>query len=237
MELPGPPTATVANDRSSILDDRSCHAKLDGLFRAMLQGDDRAFAELFAAFDAKLRRYLVRQIGVARSEPTVEDVLQEVWVRFIQLRRDPPRFANDRSSDERSSSGPFLVQAFLFRIARNLVIDRRRTEKEHLPIDTLDERFHPMTAPRDGSDPEEIMRRAFAELPDDFREVLVLNLELGFRFDEIAVMLGKTPEAIWQRASRARAKLRRLVMNIAQAEGVSLRGYTDEEPTQASRGV
>ena len=205
-------------------------AKWDDLFRRMLGGDDGAFRELFVAFDGKLRRYLVRQIGVERSEPLVEDLLQEIWMRFVNLRRDPPRIGSEG----------FLVQAFLFRIARNLVIDRRRTQREHSQLDTLDERYHPTTAHRDWSDAEEIVRRAFDRLPEDFREVLVLHLELGYRLDEIAAMLGKTPEAIWQRASRARAKLRRLVVEIAKMEGVSLREYTTDpadRSLQAARKI
>jgi RNA polymerase sigma-70 factor (ECF subfamily) len=209
-------TTTVIRKTSSV-----APAEHDVLFRRMLEGDDSAFGSLFAAFDAKLRRYLMRQIGKERSEPLVDDVLQEVWVRFINLRRQPPAMA--------TTGELFHVQAFLFRIARNLVIDRRRTQKEHAGIDTLDERFHPVTGYAERSDAEDIMQRAFERLPEDFREVLILNLELGYRFDEIAEMVGRTPEAIWQRASRARAKLRRLVVEIAKEEGVCLREYTAPE--------
>jgi len=199
-------------------------AEHDELFRRMLDGDDAAFGSLFTAFDGKLRRYLTRQVGTARSEPLVDDLLQEVWVRFINLRTQRPAGS--------FGGQPFHVQAFLFRIARNLVIDRRRTQKEHSALDALDERFHPTTERRERSDAEDIMQRAFARLPEDLREVLILNLELGYRFDEIAEMLERTPEAIWQRASRARAKLRRIVVEIAKEEGISLRDYVQLKETK-----
>jgi len=188
----------------------------DEVFTRMLRGDDSAFELLFVAFDAKLRRYLSRQIGTASTGPLVEDMLQEVWIRFINLRKQPPSKVN----------APFHVQAFLFRVAHNMVIDRRRTWKQHTSIDSLDEHQHPVTRHHTALDAEEIVERAFAQLPDDFREVLELNLHLGYRFDEIAEMLDKTPEAIWQRASRARAKLRHLVVEIAKKEGVSLSKFT-----------
>jgi DNA-directed RNA polymerase specialized sigma24 family protein len=49
------------------------------------------------------------------------------------------------------------------------------------------------------------------ELSFDHREVLILNIYCGYRFDEIAAMMGKSPDAIWARASRARAQLRKAV--------------------------
>jgi len=182
----------------------------DALFWRMLRGDDAAFPPLFAAFNAKLQRFLSRQLGAGAH---VEDLLQEVWVRFINLRTKPPQ------------PGVFHVQAFLFRVARNLSIDYLRTRKAHTPLDELEEHDHPASPSHDLPEAEDLVARALEELPDEFREVLVLNLYLGYRFDEIAEMLDKTPEAIWQRASRARVKLRRIILQMADREKISLREY------------
>lgn len=180
----------------------------DALFWRMLRGDDAAFSPLFAAFNGKLRRFFSRQVG---SGPHVDDLAQEVWIRFINLRTRPPQ------------PGLFHVQAFLFRVARNLSIDYLRTRKEHTALDALAEQDHPAIGEREVPDAESLVSRALERLPDEQREVLVLNLYLGYRFDEIAEMLDKTPDAIWQRASRARAKLRRIILEMARSEGISLR--------------
>ena len=180
----------------------------------MVSGEDAAFAELFAAFNPKLERFFARQLGAGSH---TQDLAQEVWVRTINLRTTPEKVR-----------APFRTQAFLFRVAKNLAIDFLRTRKQHAALDTLEEPLHPVTQTRDTSDPEELVAQAFAMLSDDFREVLTLQLELGYRLDEIAEMLGKSPDAIWARASRARIKLRRLVVELADRRGVSLAQYLEE---------
>jgi RNA polymerase sigma-70 factor (ECF subfamily) len=182
----------------------------DELFWRMLRGDDAAFSPLFMAFNGKLRRFFSRQLG---SGAHVEDLAQEVWVRFINLRTRPPQ------------PGLFHVQAFLFRVARNLSIDYLRTRKEHAALDTLDENDHPIIRERDIPEAEALVTRALEQLPDEQREVLILHLYLGYRFDEIAEIMEKSPEAIWQRASRARAKLRGIILQMAKSEGISLREF------------
>jgi RNA polymerase sigma-70 factor (ECF subfamily) len=186
----------------------------DAALARMVSGDDAAFAELFEAFNPKLERFFARQLGAGAH---TQDLAQEVWVRTINLRRAPEKIRT-----------PFRVQAFLFRVAKNLTIDFLRTRKQHAALDTLEEPQHPVTQVQDLSDPEELVAQAFAMLSDDFREVLTLQLELGYRLDEIAEMLDKSPDAIWARASRARIKLRRLVVELADQRGVSLREFSKE---------
>ncbi|HEY3874361.1 MAG TPA: RNA polymerase sigma factor [Candidatus Kapabacteria bacterium] len=192
----------------------------DEQFWRMLRGDDKAFEAIFKGYNSKLHRFLSRQVGYRADGPTLEDLLQGVWMRFIDLRKKPPMKKEE----------PFLVQAFLFRIARNLSIDFLRTRKDHAPIDSIADEDHPVSDfGQNRPDAEEIVDRAFAELSDEYREVLELNLHLGYRLDEIATMLDKTPEAIWKRASRARAKLRKTVVEMARKEKISLKDYTSQK--------
>ena len=202
------------------------------LFHAMLAGSDPAFFELFQRFQPRLERYVGRQLG--RDAPT-EDLLQELWERVIKLRLKPPKRITANSGSATEEVGEFKTQAFLFRIAHNLCIDHLRAKKDQTSLSLLGEADHPRVVDRaasvivgDALDAEELVARALEELPFEFREVLVLNLYGGYRFDEIAVMLEKSPDAIWARASRARAKLRRLVIELAEQEGVSLKDYTDK---------
>ena len=52
---------------------------------------------------------------------------------------------------------------------------------------------------------------ALDRLPMDQREVLILNAYAGYRYEEIAEMVGETVGAVRTRAWRARAKLGRII--------------------------
>ena len=51
----------------------------------------------------------------------------------------------------------------------------------------------------------------------------------GYTFEEIASMLGKSPDAIWARASRARKKLRELVVVEIEREEQALKIITQSK--------
>ena len=53
------------------------------------------------------------------------------------------------------------------------------------------------------------MRRAILQLPDDYREPLVMQVLMGQTTQEIAAQLGLTQGAVLTRLFRARQKLRR----------------------------
>jgi RNA polymerase sigma-70 factor (ECF subfamily) len=69
---------------------------------------------------------------------------------------------------------------------------------------------------------ETIILEALEKLPTADKEVLVLHIYSGYPFGEIAEMLGKSQEAVWQQASRARVKLRNIVMQDANRMGIAL---------------
>jgi RNA polymerase sigma-70 factor (ECF subfamily) len=217
---------------------RERHERTDeDLLRAMIAGDNAAFVELYGRFHPKLERYARRQLGTSDPAGHVsEDLLQDLWLRVIDLRAKPPRGLRGDNAD----GEPFYVQAFLFRIAHNLIVDHVRASRPADALETSIEEAQ-LTNVANGvaepSDAEEIVQRALATLPLEFREVLELNLHLGYRFDEIAGMLDKSPEAIWARASRARARLRRAVLEIAEREGVSLKDYLPKRAHESAQLV
>jgi DNA-directed RNA polymerase specialized sigma24 family protein len=79
---------------------------------------------------------------------------------------------------------------------------------------------------------EELALASLEKLSFEYREVLVLNLYCGYRFDEIAAMTGKTPDAIWARASRARAQLRKMVASAINQEETTMQKVSPK-PSQA----
>jgi RNA polymerase sigma-70 factor, ECF subfamily len=179
------------------------------LFKDFLAGDDQAFTKLFKAHNQRIFAYCYKMLG---AEEQAQDLAQEVWEKVIELRNDPPVVENP--------------VGFLMRITRNKCLDVIKLRKNHSSLSDLDDHQHPFEEEHEGSAEEDIVMGALDKLPPEQKEVLVLNIYNGYRFDEIAEMLGKSPDAIWARASRGRAALRKMVMEAMSGQGLSNR-YKD----------
>lgn len=176
------------------------------LYNRFLAGDDSACMEMFHRYNQRLYTYCVKMVGDLEY---AEDLTQESWGRLIELRLSG-----------RSLHNPI---GFLMRIARNLCLDHLKARKRLLSLDSIDESALPISEIPEPSEMEELVVGALQDLSFDYREVLVLNIYCGYSFEEIATMLGKSSEAIWTRASRARAQLRKMVQSAKQEQGTALR--------------
>jgi RNA polymerase sigma-70 factor (ECF subfamily) len=172
------------------------------LFERHLAGDDGALVELFNAHNNRLYVYCLKLVGSAAA---AEDITQEVWERIVRMRLDAPSLRNPAG--------------FFIRMARNLSLNVIRDRRKLSSLDEVGEAALPSVGTRERSEMEEIVELALARLPFEYREVLILNAYSGYNHEEIAAMLGKTPQAIWKRASRAREKLRAIVVTMMPATG------------------
>ena len=182
-------------------------------FALFLEGDNEAFLRLFRKYNQRIHLYCLKFIG---DVAVAEDLAQEMWERLIELRGNPQQVLNPTG--------------FLFRIARNLCLDHLKRQRKIVSLDDVREADHPTTSEHEPTDLEELVLATLDRLPVEQREVLILNLYCGYRFDEIAEMLGNTPEAVWARASRARAQLRKMV---AAGIGVADRTRSNEAPNSS----
>jgi RNA polymerase sigma-70 factor (ECF subfamily) len=174
-------------------------------FDRFLAGDDVAFAELFDRHNHRLFVYCMKFVGDAEQ---AEDITQELWERVIRLRLNPQPVHNPGG--------------YLLTMARNLCINHVKRKRHMTRLDDLSEAQHPAGEGEKGSDLEDAVRIALTRLPEEYREVLILNAYCGYRFDEIATMLGKSADSIWMRASRARTKLRKEVIALIGTEPAKL---------------
>jgi RNA polymerase sigma-70 factor (ECF subfamily) len=196
----------------------------DALARGFLAGDNDAFHELFRRHNGRLLAYCAKFV---RDVPLAEDLTQETWVRSIDLR--------DTSRGDEVQN----LLGLLFRIARNLCLDALKSPRiaARQSLHELDERGHPTAEGiREMTSEEEIVLRALDRLPIEYRETLVLHIYCGYGYEEIATMQGKTPDAIWARASRGRKKLREMVSEELRREEGALRIITGRETTERKRG-
>ncbi|MDP4198110.1 MAG: RNA polymerase sigma factor [Bacteroidota bacterium] len=167
------------------------------LFQGFLCGEERAFTHLFERHNRKIFYYCAKLLGDPQA---AEDITQAMWEKVI---------------DMRAQSQPARVQNFiglLFRIARNLALDYLKHRRVQSPLDANSELLGARSSHDvELSGQEQIVLECLEALPLGSREVLVLHYYSGYSFEEIAKLLGKKPNAIWTRASRARADLKVLV--------------------------
>lgn len=180
------------------------------LFQQFLAGSDEAFRAFFLRHNQRLFSYCLK---MTKSHHVAEDLLQEAWIRAIDR----------RTKDSSPIQNPV---GLMVRIVRNLCIDYSRSKKDLQPLGEASASDHPSYELHERSVEQEIVLRCLDRLPFDYREVLVLNAYSGYSYEDIAVMLDKSPDAIWARASRARKKLREMVVVELEREEHGLRVLT-----------
>lgn len=170
----------------------------DELMVRVRAGETEAFAELYERHAAALLTFLTRMTGDRRLG---EDLLQEAFIRLY------------RSRGEYEATGRF--RAFLFTIARRLVIDWRRAQKavgfaDSEALDTLEA---PGRAEHraEASDLAERLDAALRRLPASQREIVLLARYAGLSAEEIARVTGSTPGAVRVGLHRALRRLKTLI--------------------------
>ena len=165
---------------------------------------------LFAAYRQPLFRYFCRAAGHVEA---AKDLTQDVFLRASR--------AAVPTADARG------VQAWLFSIARNLVIDyhrRRRREPGHVDIGDQLARMAPQEAGAAVSE-------ALSALADLDRDVFLMREVSGLGYEQIAAACGLTPDAVRSRLHRTRLDLRqRLASPIATTLSRPLRQSGRKEP-------
>jgi RNA polymerase sigma-70 factor (ECF subfamily) len=152
---------------------------------AAARGDEAAFAWLYARFAPMIHGILLARV----PRQDVEDVLQDVFVTALARLRD--------------LRDPRAVGAWLAAIARNKAADRHRDAREVLELP-------PDLAGPDGGRAE--VRQALdaiRELPEAYRETLVLRFVEGMTGPEIAARTGLAPDSVRVNLSRGVRLLRR----------------------------
>jgi RNA polymerase sigma-70 factor (ECF subfamily) len=180
-------------------------AAIDALVRRAVAGEAAAFGALYDAYAPRVRRFLRHQLGDA---DVAEELLQRTFVKMIEAL---PRY--------RARGLPF--GAWVFRIARNVVIDHRRTAHPGVSLDAVMER------PSDTGDPAAVaerrhdrarLRAALDALPPDQREVLVWRFFADLTPAETAALRGRSNGAVRVLQHRALATLR----GVLQASGLDI---------------
>lgn len=181
--------AVVGGDAAELSDCR--------LVEEVRQGNRAAFGELVRRYEKKLLRTIYRLVGNAA---TAEDLAQEAFLKAYD-RLD--RFDSSRRF------GPWL-----FQIGVNASIDwlRRNRKRYQLSLSDMAEgerTFDVSDAdPRPREDMRQEVRHVLAQIPLDYRTVLILRDLEGLPCSEVAAIVGRREPTVRWRLLRAREMFR-----------------------------
>jgi RNA polymerase sigma-70 factor (ECF subfamily) len=177
----------------------------DQLIDQTLAGDRAAFEQLVHRYETRLFNTLLHVTG---SPEEAEDVCQEAFVQaFVKLE---------------TFGGRSAFYTWLYRIAFNVSVSRRRRRRPEVSIDQHRERTG-QEPQQSGDGPtdrllrdEQIaqVREAINLLGDEYRAILVLREMEGCCYETIAEILELPLGTVRSRLHRARLQLRDQLKNI-----------------------
>ena len=168
----------------------------DGSLAARAAADPQAFAELYDRYLPRVYRYAYRRLG---SHSDAEDLAAQTFQRALE--------AIGRYEERGLPFG-----AWLFRIAHNLIVDRRRGQRGDLPLDgalhdPADDDLPPdalVLAQEEAS----VAWRAVATLPALQRRAVTLRYGQDLSHAEVGRRIGRSEAATKQLVYRAMLTLR-----------------------------
>jgi RNA polymerase sigma factor (sigma-70 family) len=160
------------------------------------QANRAAYAAIYERYGGRVYAYVRTRV---ESDSDAVDVTQQVFVKGMQ-----------GLAGLRLTEAPLL--AWLFRIARNTVVDHHRRKRYHHSLDAA-----PLNIEGSDPDPESEamtgeesarLRLALSLLPADRRELLALRYAGGLKVREIADATGLKEHVVKKRLTRSLQKLR-----------------------------
>jgi RNA polymerase sigma-70 factor (ECF subfamily) len=148
------------------------------LVRQAISGDEDAFTRLYDGYVERIYRYVYFRVS---DDTATEDLVSQV---FLKAWQNLDRF--------KMNGSPFI--AWLYAIAKNLVIDHYRSRKETTPLEEA------VALPSDMESPDEqvqlqfdleAMRDALQLLSADQQQVLILKYIAGLPNPDIAKIMNK----------------------------------------------
>jgi RNA polymerase sigma-70 factor (ECF subfamily) len=160
-------------------------------------------SELLKHTDA-LFRYA---IALSRNPPAAEDLVQETFLRALSAKKSLRHDSNYKS--------------WLFTILRNIWLNQLRKGRwTSQSLDAEPDGVAPAVPAGPGSDPHlhyvsklEVaqVRNAIQQLPEEFREIIILREYDEFSYQEIAEILECPAGTVMSRLARARSRIRTIL--------------------------
>ncbi len=171
------------------------HMDARTLLQRAAQGDAEAFGDFYEQMLDRVYRYAFYRLG---NEHDAEDLTEETFVRAWEALRQ-------------RGQAPRHPEAWIFRIAHNLIVDRYRSAREEVRLDKT-----PGLADRAPGPDEQVQQkesvatllRHLRRLPPQWQEVLLCRFVQGMSHAETARVLGLTEGHVRVLQYRALRRLR-----------------------------
>jgi RNA polymerase sigma-70 factor (ECF subfamily) len=182
----------------------------DNILELIKAGDERSFRQLYDAFHERVYNTCMLYL---QSEEESEEAMQDT---FVQVHQSATTF-----------KGGSTIQTWIYRIAVNKCLDRRRYKKRikrFAFISSLvgkDDSF--IHEPKDLQHPGILMENrdkakylfdALKQLPENQHSAFVLKQIEGLPQKEVAQIMGLTEKAVESLFQRAKARLRDILADI-----------------------
>lgn len=160
--------------------------------------NEACLSGLYDEYYDRIARYAFVRIG---NTADAEDIASEVFIKALD-------------SIDRYQDRGLPMQAWLFKIAHNLVVDylRNKSKKSTLPLDTI--KIAGETDPAEKAEINLEMERvhtAMQSLTEEQREVVRLRFFGGLSSREVGELLNKNDGAVREMQRAAMEKLRKLM--------------------------
>ena len=181
------------------------------------RGDADAFEQLVAAYRNQVFRLALRMCG---NEADADEVAQEA---FLSAWKGLPNFR-----------GESRFSTWLYQLTTHAAIDLMRREKRQAAAEDIDG----ITAADDGPSPQQQVERtetqreirsALMQLPEEYRQVLLLRFMQELSYEEIGQTLKLPAGTVKSRLNRAKAQLKDILSRSGNLFGAASVIHTEQQ--------
>lgn len=169
---------------------------LENLLIKAKKGETAAFGEIYNLFFKRIYTFIYYRVS---HKETAEDMAEEVFLKaYTKL-----------GSIKQAKS----LEAWLYQIARNLIIDYYRSKKELVELKDIEQTpsyDDTVLETLELSHQQKILNELIKELPEDYRQILKMKFFEGLSNEIIAQLTNKSEGAIRVAQFRAITKLKEL---------------------------
>jgi len=178
-------------------------SNLPNLLALAAEGDRRSFGEFYELFLDEIYRYIFFRIGDHNeAEDLTAKVFLQAW-ESLTKRRHKQKINN--------------IRAWVYRIARNEVIDYHRTKKLQVPLDDYPD--HKLQGNWLESELDDLfisrkLAQGVRQLPENYQEVIILRFINQLSHAEAAEILNVTESYVRVLQYRALQKMREVISEV-----------------------
>lgn len=171
------------------------------LIKSAQNGDSESFGELYDKYVTRIYRFIFLRV---RQKTDAEDLSQKVFLKAWKN--------IDSYRDQKGAS----FSSWLYKIAKNTIIDYYRTNKEHadidsVPEDELDPELPSYMEEMDDSFKLKQIKAALGELTDNQQNVIIMKFIEELSNEEISDALDKTEVAVRVTQHRALKRIKQIL--------------------------